>query len=216
MLSKATAGMGVPLSVSPCIGATCPFIIFESADIDSAVDEVIETAFKKKREVTYANKCDVPFCQTTASLTVLSFSLPSGPLGAVCAGEHCGQCCDPSQAPYGRDEVCGPAQWWRQGPGGCCNPRSSAAGGHGKSEPPILAYFMSLVIDGHSHIPWISWLCKAAWYASCPRYVHVLLAVNSGRAIERTVGLAIQLTLTFLIILHQPVHIRSIISMLLL
>lgn len=51
MLCKATAGMGVPLSVSPCIGATCPFIIFESADIDSAVDGVIETAFKKKREV---------------------------------------------------------------------------------------------------------------------------------------------------------------------
>lgn len=51
MLCKATAGMGVPVSVSPIIGATCPFIIFESADIDSAVDEVIETAFKKKREV---------------------------------------------------------------------------------------------------------------------------------------------------------------------
>lgn len=51
MLCKATAGMGVPVSVSPCIGATCPFIIFESADIDSAVDGVIETAFKKKREV---------------------------------------------------------------------------------------------------------------------------------------------------------------------
>ncbi|XP_044036203.1 aldehyde dehydrogenase family 16 member A1 [Siniperca chuatsi] len=51
MLCKATAGMGVPVSVSPSIGATCPFIIFESADIDSAVDGVIETAFKKKREV---------------------------------------------------------------------------------------------------------------------------------------------------------------------
>ncbi|KAG7237471.1 hypothetical protein INR49_032338 [Caranx melampygus] len=51
MLCKATAGMGVPVSVSPCVGATCPFIIFESADIDSAVDGVIETAFKKKKEV---------------------------------------------------------------------------------------------------------------------------------------------------------------------
>ncbi|XP_067427205.1 aldehyde dehydrogenase family 16 member A1 [Thunnus thynnus] len=51
MLCKATAGMGVPVSVSPCIGATCPFIIFESADIDSAVDGAIETAFKKKKEV---------------------------------------------------------------------------------------------------------------------------------------------------------------------
>ncbi|CAJ1075990.1 aldehyde dehydrogenase family 16 member A1 [Xyrichtys novacula] len=50
-LSKATAGMGVLVSFSPFIGATCPFIIFESADIDSAVDGVIETAFKKKKEV---------------------------------------------------------------------------------------------------------------------------------------------------------------------
>ena len=51
MLCKATAGLGVPVSVFPCVGATCPFIIFESADIDSAVDGVIEAAFKKKREV---------------------------------------------------------------------------------------------------------------------------------------------------------------------
>lgn len=56
MLCKATAGMGVPVSVSPCIGAACPFIIFESADIDSAVDGVIDVAFKKKREVVYMNK----------------------------------------------------------------------------------------------------------------------------------------------------------------
>uniref|UniRef100_A0A8C5HL57 Aldehyde dehydrogenase domain-containing protein n=1 Tax=Gouania willdenowi TaxID=441366 RepID=A0A8C5HL57_GOUWI len=51
MLCKATAGMGVPVSVTPCVGATCPFIIFDSADIDSAVDEVMEAAFRKKREV---------------------------------------------------------------------------------------------------------------------------------------------------------------------
>uniref|UniRef100_A0A3P9JC60 Aldehyde dehydrogenase 16 family, member A1 n=1 Tax=Oryzias latipes TaxID=8090 RepID=A0A3P9JC60_ORYLA len=50
-LVQASAGMGVPVSVSPCVGATCPFIIFESADINSAVDEVIEAAFKKKSEV---------------------------------------------------------------------------------------------------------------------------------------------------------------------
>lgn len=55
-LCKATAGMGIPVSVSACVGATCPFIIFESADIDSAVDAVIEAAFKKKREVTDINK----------------------------------------------------------------------------------------------------------------------------------------------------------------
>ncbi|XP_006809784.1 aldehyde dehydrogenase family 16 member A1 [Neolamprologus brichardi] len=51
MLRKATAGMGVPVSVSPCVGSTCPFIIFESADINSAVDEVMEAAFRKKKEV---------------------------------------------------------------------------------------------------------------------------------------------------------------------
>uniref|UniRef100_A0AAV2KF71 Aldehyde dehydrogenase domain-containing protein n=1 Tax=Knipowitschia caucasica TaxID=637954 RepID=A0AAV2KF71_KNICA len=50
-LCKATAGFGVPVSVSASIGATCPFIIFDTADIDSAVDGVIEAAFKKKKEV---------------------------------------------------------------------------------------------------------------------------------------------------------------------
>ncbi|KAK5599382.1 hypothetical protein CRENBAI_021932 [Crenichthys baileyi] len=50
-LCKASAGMGVPVSVSPCVGATCPFIIFESADIDSALDEVLQIAFMKKKEV---------------------------------------------------------------------------------------------------------------------------------------------------------------------
>lgn len=56
MLCKATAGMSVPVSVSPCIGATRPFIIFDSADIDSAVDEVMEAAFKKKKEVIHIKK----------------------------------------------------------------------------------------------------------------------------------------------------------------
>ncbi|XP_068434018.1 aldehyde dehydrogenase family 16 member A1 [Clinocottus analis] len=51
LLCKSTAGMGVHVSVSTNIGARCPFIVFESADIDSAVDAVIETAFKKRREV---------------------------------------------------------------------------------------------------------------------------------------------------------------------
>lgn len=51
VLCKVTAGMGVPVSVSVSVGATCPFIIFETADMDSAVDAVIETAFKKNKEV---------------------------------------------------------------------------------------------------------------------------------------------------------------------
>ncbi|XP_036408841.1 aldehyde dehydrogenase family 16 member A1 [Megalops cyprinoides] len=50
MLSRETAGWGVPVSLSLSANAVCPFIIFESADIDSAVDGVIETAFKKKKE----------------------------------------------------------------------------------------------------------------------------------------------------------------------
>lgn len=50
MLCKATAGMGVPVSLSVSLGAIRPFIIFESADIDSAVDGVIEIAFKKKKD----------------------------------------------------------------------------------------------------------------------------------------------------------------------
>lgn len=49
-LCKTTASMGVPVSVSANIGGTCPFIIFETADIDSAVDAVIEAAFKKMKE----------------------------------------------------------------------------------------------------------------------------------------------------------------------
>lgn len=50
-LCKTTAGMGVPVSVSANIGAVCPFIIFETADIDSAVEGVIEAAFKKRKEI---------------------------------------------------------------------------------------------------------------------------------------------------------------------
>ncbi|XP_034046358.1 aldehyde dehydrogenase family 16 member A1 [Thalassophryne amazonica] len=53
MLCKATAGMGVSVAVSPYISATCVFIVFESADIDSAVDATIEAAFKKNKEVNW-------------------------------------------------------------------------------------------------------------------------------------------------------------------
>ncbi|XP_072549795.1 aldehyde dehydrogenase family 16 member A1 [Salminus brasiliensis] len=50
VLAKQTAGWGLPVSVCLSVSAVCPFIIFESADIDSAVDAVIEAAFKKKKE----------------------------------------------------------------------------------------------------------------------------------------------------------------------
>ena len=50
-LCRQTAGWGVPVSVSLSLDSVCPYIIFESADIDSAVDGVMETVFKKRREV---------------------------------------------------------------------------------------------------------------------------------------------------------------------
>ncbi|XP_050955360.1 aldehyde dehydrogenase family 16 member A1 isoform X1 [Labeo rohita] len=49
-LAKAVAGWGVPMSFSLSLSSVCPFIIFDSADLDSAVDGVIELAFKKKRD----------------------------------------------------------------------------------------------------------------------------------------------------------------------
>uniref|UniRef100_A0A8B9L5X9 Aldehyde dehydrogenase 16 family, member A1 n=1 Tax=Astyanax mexicanus TaxID=7994 RepID=A0A8B9L5X9_ASTMX len=42
VFSKQTAGWGLPVSVCLSVSAMCPFIIFESADLDSAVDAVIE------------------------------------------------------------------------------------------------------------------------------------------------------------------------------
>ncbi|XP_036445459.1 aldehyde dehydrogenase family 16 member A1 isoform X2 [Colossoma macropomum] len=50
VLAKQTAGWGLPVSLCLSVSAACPFIIFESADIDSAVDGVIEAAFKKKKD----------------------------------------------------------------------------------------------------------------------------------------------------------------------
>ncbi|XP_073696594.1 aldehyde dehydrogenase family 16 member A1 isoform X2 [Garra rufa] len=49
-LAKAVAGWGVPVSFSLSLSSVCPFIIFDSADLDSAVDGVIELAFKKKKD----------------------------------------------------------------------------------------------------------------------------------------------------------------------
>lgn len=49
-VAKAAAGWGVPMTFSLSSSSVCPFIIFESADLDSAVDGVIELAFKKKRD----------------------------------------------------------------------------------------------------------------------------------------------------------------------
>ncbi|XP_018554052.1 aldehyde dehydrogenase family 16 member A1 [Lates calcarifer] len=82
MLCKATAGMGVPISISPCIGATCPFIIFESADLDSAVDGVIETAFKKKKEVHWV------LCVQESVLDSVVSRLRLRMAGVKCVGLH--------------------------------------------------------------------------------------------------------------------------------
>ncbi|KAK5914721.1 hypothetical protein CgunFtcFv8_009136 [Champsocephalus gunnari] len=51
LLCEATAGLGVSVSVSSILGARCPFIVFESADIDSAVDAIVQSVFTKRREV---------------------------------------------------------------------------------------------------------------------------------------------------------------------
>ncbi|KAK1877723.1 Aldehyde dehydrogenase family 16 member A1 [Dissostichus eleginoides] len=51
LLCKATAGLGVSVSVSSLLGARCPFIVFESADIDSAVDSIVQNVFNERREV---------------------------------------------------------------------------------------------------------------------------------------------------------------------
>uniref|UniRef100_A0AAY4CYK6 Aldehyde dehydrogenase domain-containing protein n=1 Tax=Denticeps clupeoides TaxID=299321 RepID=A0AAY4CYK6_9TELE len=49
-LCRQTAGWCVPVALSTSPGSVCPVIIFESADIDSALDSVMEAAFKKNRE----------------------------------------------------------------------------------------------------------------------------------------------------------------------
>ncbi|CAG02065.1 unnamed protein product [Tetraodon nigroviridis] len=51
LLCEAAAGWGIPVSVSVCVGSSCPFIVFDTADIDSAVDGLIEAAFRTKTDV---------------------------------------------------------------------------------------------------------------------------------------------------------------------
>ncbi|KAI5627318.1 aldehyde dehydrogenase family 16 member A1 isoform X1, partial [Silurus asotus] len=50
LLVKQVAGRGVPVSLSLSVCSVCPFIIFESADVDSAVDGLMEVAFKNYTE----------------------------------------------------------------------------------------------------------------------------------------------------------------------
>jgi len=66
-LCQATAGAGVAVSVSAAIGAVCPFIVFESADLDSAVDAAIEAAFRKRKEVG-RHTMDTPFTMTAKKI----------------------------------------------------------------------------------------------------------------------------------------------------
>ncbi|KAA0705692.1 Aldehyde dehydrogenase family 16 member A1 [Triplophysa tibetana] len=49
-LAKAAAGCGLPMTFSFSTSSVCPFIIFESADLDSAVDGAIEMGFRKKKD----------------------------------------------------------------------------------------------------------------------------------------------------------------------
>lgn len=51
LLVKQMAGWGVPVSLSLSVCSVCPFIIFETADIDSAVDGLMDSAFRNYTEV---------------------------------------------------------------------------------------------------------------------------------------------------------------------
>lgn len=110
-MCEATAGLGVPVSVSVSVGSSCAFIVFDTADIDSAVDGVIEAAFKTKTDVsdTIKRRNITWAIFKTFHITSLSTSLLpplSGPLGAVCAGESGGECGSPHQVTYGWVEMC--------------------------------------------------------------------------------------------------------------
>ncbi|XP_060758360.1 aldehyde dehydrogenase family 16 member A1 isoform X2 [Neoarius graeffei] len=50
LLVKEMAGWGVPVSLSLSVCSVCPFIIFETADVDSAVDALMDAAFKNSTE----------------------------------------------------------------------------------------------------------------------------------------------------------------------
>ncbi|XP_018619908.2 aldehyde dehydrogenase family 16 member A1 [Scleropages formosus] len=50
LLVRETAGSCAPVSLSLLTDAICPFIVFDSADVDSAVDAVMEAVFGKARE----------------------------------------------------------------------------------------------------------------------------------------------------------------------
>lgn len=66
-LSKASAGCGVPMSFSFLLSSVCPFIIFDSADLDSAVDGVIEMAFKKKKDCRWVLCVQESVCDSVVS-----------------------------------------------------------------------------------------------------------------------------------------------------
>lgn len=76
-------------------------------------------------------KLSLVFCKSTKVLRSKLFSVPSGPLGAVCSGERVGQRCGPAKAAHGGHEECTTEQRRGQGPGGCCSTGGSAAGGDG-------------------------------------------------------------------------------------
>ncbi|MCJ8738921.1 hypothetical protein PDJAM_G00041140 [Pangasius djambal] len=50
LLVKQVAGRGIPVSLSLSVCSVCPFIIFETADVDSAVDGLMDAAFKNCTE----------------------------------------------------------------------------------------------------------------------------------------------------------------------
>lgn len=113
LLCEAAAGLGVPVSVSVCVGSTCPFIVFDTADIDSAVDGVIEAAFRTNTNVSgIAKRGTAPwaiFVQICRHCPPLPL-IPLGPLGVVCAGKSGGERGGSPQASHGWVEVSRPVQ----------------------------------------------------------------------------------------------------------
>lgn len=132
LLCEATAGSGVPVSVSVCVGSSCPFIVFDTADVDSAVDGAIEAAFSAKTDVRRKNKST----QESKYLGPEPGNIPStppGPLGAVRAGEGGGERGGPPPAPHGWAEMRRPVQRRRATAGGRRGAGGPAAGGGGRS-----------------------------------------------------------------------------------
>ncbi|TSQ24031.1 Aldehyde dehydrogenase family 16 member A1 [Bagarius yarrelli] len=74
-LVKAVAGRGLPVSLSLSVCSVCPFIIFDTADVDSAVDALIDAAFNNRNEGLYQflSVCVAPLRSQPVSMDYTKF-----------------------------------------------------------------------------------------------------------------------------------------------